>query len=95
MIKPKKSSIERLADFIKSAPNKESDLDKDYYKVRYTYQEKYSSANSRQFCKSMMGRSKSGVVYRKEDIDKASENGVNRDSKKAPKDMPNGGAYPK
>ena len=156
LIKPKKSSIERLADFIKSAPNKESDLDKDYYKVRYTYQEKYSSANSRQFCKSMMGRSKSGVVYRKEDIDSASENGVNnqfghngqnyslfrykggvqcghfwqeelyrfksktekylsrgkevdnipskykpkrnsayRDSKKAPKDMPNGGAYPK
>ena len=156
LIKPKKSSIERLADFIKSAPNKESELDKDYYKVRYTYQEKYSSNNSRKFCKSMMGRSKSGVVYRKEDIDSASENGVNnqfghngqnyslfrykggvqcghfwqeelyrfksktekylsrgkevdnipskykpkrnsayRDSKKAPKDMPNGGAYPK
>jgi len=32
LIKPKKSSIERLADFIKSAPNKESRLDKDYYK---------------------------------------------------------------
>ena len=155
LIKPKKSSIERLADFIKSAPNKESDLDKDYYKVRYTYQEKYSSANSRQFCKSMMGRSKSGVVYRKEDIDSASENGVNnqfghngqnyslfrykggvqcghfwqeelyrmksktelyisrgkivdnipdkkkprgsayRDAKKAPRDMPRNGAYPK
>ena len=77
LIKPKKSSIERLADFVKSAPNKESNLDKDYYKVRYTYQEKYSSNNSRQFCKTMMGRTGSGVVYRKEDIDKASENGVN------------------
>jgi len=156
LIKPKKSSIERLADFVKSAPNKESDLDKDYYKVRYTYQEKYSSSNSRQFCKTMMGRTGSGVVYRKEDIDSASENGVNnqfghngqnyslfrykggvqcghfwqeelyrfksktekylsrgkevdeipsrykprrdsaqRDAKKAPRDMPNGGAYPK
>ena len=77
LIKPKKSSIERLADFIKSAPNKESRLDKDYYKVRYTYQEKYSSNNSRQFCKSMMGRTRNGVVYRLEDIDKASEDGVN------------------
>jgi len=77
LIKPKKSSIERLADFIKSAPNKESVLDKDYYKVRYTYQEKYSSNNSRQFCKTMMGRTGNGVVYRKEDIDKASEDGVN------------------
>ena len=156
LIKPKKSSIERLADFIKSAPNKESRLDKDYYKVRYTYQEKYSSNNSRQFCKSMMGRTRNGVVYRLEDIDKASEDGVNnqfghngqnyslfrykggvqcghfwqeelyrfksktekylsrgkevdnipskykpkrtsaqRDAKKAPRDMPNGGAYPK
>ena len=156
LIKPKKSSIERLADFIKSAPNKESTLDKDYYKVRYTYQEKYSSNNSRQFCKTMMGRTGNGVVYRKEDIDKASEDGVNnqfghngqnyslfrykggvqcghfwqeelyrfksktekylsrgkevdeipsrykprrdsaqRDAKKAPRDMPNGGAYPK
>ena len=156
LIKPKKSSIERLADFVKSAPNKESDLDKDYYKVRYTYQEKYSSSNSRQFCKTMMGRTGSGVVYHKEDIDSASENGVNnqfghngqnyslfrykggvqcghfwqeelyrfksktekylsrgkevdeipsrykprrdsaqRDAKKAPRDMPNGGAYPK
>ncbi|MDB4062256.1 hypothetical protein N9515_10035 [Vicingaceae bacterium] len=77
LIKAKKSSIERLADFIKSAPNKESRLDKDYYKVRYTYQQKYSSNNSRQFCKSMMGRTGNGVVYRLEDIDKASEDGVN------------------
>ena len=78
LIKPKKSSIERLADFIKSKPNGFSYLDKSFYKVRYTYQEKYSSGNSRDFCKSMMRRTSNGVVYRLEDIDKATRDGVNK-----------------
>ena len=78
LIKEKKTSLEKLADFIKSKPNGFSYLDKSYYKVRYTYQEKYSSGNSRDFCKKMMSRTYKGVVYRLEDIDKASREGVNK-----------------
>jgi hypothetical protein len=78
LIKPKKSSIERLADFVNSKPNGFSYLDKSFYKVRYSYQEKYSSGNSRDFCKSMMRRTDNGVVYRLEDIDKATREGVNK-----------------
>ena len=76
-IKKKLSRIQKFADFIKSKPNEESKLDKSYYKIRYTYQERVSSANSRDFCKTMMGRTSKGVVYRKEDIDNASFQGVN------------------
>ena len=76
-IKKKLSRIQKFADFIKSNPNGESKLDKSYYKIRYTYQERKSSANSRDFCKTMMGRTSKGVVYRKEDIDNASFQGVN------------------
>jgi len=53
-------------------------LDKSLYKVRYKYSQKYSSGKSRQFCRIMMARSQRGVVYRIEDIDKASRAGVNR-----------------
>ena len=155
LIEEKKTNLTKLVDFITSKPNGFSTLDKSYYKVRYTYQEKYSSGNSREFCKKMMGRTSNGVVYRLEDIDKATRDGVNRsfghkgqsydlfkykggkqcghywqeelyrmkdkteklisrgeevnsipnsyaprprgneESKIAPKDMPNGGAYPK
>jgi len=77
LIKKKLSKIRKFADFIKSKPNEESKLDKSYYKIRYTYQEKVSSTNSRDFCKTMMGRTSRGVVYRKEDIDNASSSGVN------------------
>ena len=76
-IKKKLSRIQKFADFIKSKPNEESKLDKSYYKIRYTYQERKSSANSRDFCKTMMARTGKGVVYRKEDIDNASFQGVN------------------
>ena len=76
-IKKKLSRIQKFADFIKSKPNEESKLDKSFYKIRYTYQERKSSANSRDFCKTMMGRTSKGVVYRKEDIDNASFQGVN------------------
>ena len=78
LIKEKKTSLEKLADFIKSKPSAKSSLDKSYYKVRYEYAEKYSSGNSRKFCKSMMSRTGRGVVYRKEDIDQASFQGVNK-----------------
>jgi hypothetical protein len=78
-IKEKLSIIKKFADFIKSKPNGESFLDKSFYKIRYTYQERVSSDNSRDFCKTMMSRTGKGVVYRKEDIDNASFQGVNND----------------
>ncbi|MEN8880584.1 MAG: hypothetical protein ABF311_10465 [Polaribacter sp.] len=78
LIKEKKSTLNKLADFIKSKPNDKSKLDKSYYKIRYEYSEKYSSGNSRKFCKNMMSRTSKGVVYRKEDIDQASFSGVNK-----------------
>ena len=77
-IKEKLSIIKKFADVIKSKPNGFSVLDKSFYKVRYKYAEKYSSGNSRKFCKNMMSRSSKGVVYRLEDIDKASREGVNK-----------------
>ena len=77
LIKEKKTGLQKLADVIKSKPSESSFLDKSYYKVRYEYAEKYSSNNSRKFCKNMMSRTGRGVVYRKEDIDQASFQGVN------------------
>ena len=77
LIKEKKTALQKLADFIKSKPSAKSFLDKSFYKVRYEYSEKYSSGKSRLFCKNMMQRTSSGVVYRKEDIDQASFQGVN------------------
>ena len=77
LIKEKKTGLQKLADFIKSKPSEPSFLDKSYYKVRYEYAEKYSSGNSRTFCRNMMARTANGVVYRKEDIDQASFQGVN------------------
>ena len=65
--------------YITSYPNEKSTLDETYYKVRYSYEEEYSSGNSRKFCVNMMGRTSNGVVYRKEDIDMASFQGVNND----------------
>ena len=82
LIKRKLSRIRKFADFITSKPNKESKLDKSFYKIRYTYQERVSPSStktgkSRDFCRTMMGRTGKGVVYRKEDIDNASFSGVN------------------
>jgi hypothetical protein len=77
VIQSKKNILQKLADVIKSAPSRESNLDKSVYKVRYEYSERYSKPNSRDFCKAMMARTNSGVVYRLEDIDKASRAGVN------------------
>ena len=76
-IKAKDNLFKKLADVIKSKPSDKSSLDKGIYKVRYEYSEKYSSGISREFCRRMMGRTSNGVVYRKEDIDQASFQGVN------------------
>jgi len=75
----KETKLSKFANFIKSAPNGESSLDKSFYKIRYTYQERYKSDKSRRFCRTMMSRTGKGVVYRKEDVDKASFQGVNKE----------------
>lgn len=68
----------QLSDYIISKPSNESNLDKSFYKVRYSYREKYPSDNHRGFCAKMMERTRNGVVYRLEDIDKASRQGLNK-----------------
>ena len=73
-----KSTLQKFADVIKSFPSRSSNLDKSVYKVRYRYAERHSSDNSREFCQDMMRRTASGVVYRLEDIDKASRAGINQ-----------------
>ena len=78
LIKEKSTLLQKLSKVIKSEPSRSSQLDKSIYKVRYEYAEKYSSSDSRGFCSKMMQRSRAGVVYRLEDIDKASRAGVNQ-----------------
>ena len=76
LIEPKKSLLQKLATVVtKKGKGDFSVLDKSYYKVRYRYAERHSSANSRKFCKAMMARNQ---VYRIEDIDYASKKGVNK-----------------
>jgi hypothetical protein len=81
LIKEKKTGLQKLADFIKSKPSEPSFLDKSYYKVRYEYAQatsvNYQGGKSRAFCRNMMARTDRGLVYRKEDIDQASFQGVN------------------
>lgn len=69
-----------FADEIKSNEDKFSYLDKSFYRVRFKYIKKSrkASKSTRTFCKNMMRLSKAGFVYRIEDIDKASREGVNR-----------------
>lgn len=74
-IKVKETALQKLANAVTSKPSGFSYLDKSYYKIRYRYAERHSSTNTRKFCKAMMARNK---VYRLEDIDKASRDGVNR-----------------
>lgn len=76
LIKNKKNLLARI---IKSKPSAKSSLDKGNFKVRYEYNEKYSSGKSRDFCNQMMNRTSRGVVYRKEDIDQASFRGINKE----------------
>ena len=75
-IESKEQQLEKRS--IDSKKSGFSYLDKSLYKVRYKYSQKYSSGKSRQFCRIMMARSQRGIVYRIEDIDKASRAGVNR-----------------
>ena len=67
-------------DQIDSKPSGFSYLDKSFYKIRFKYVvgSRKSSSSTRTFCKNMMSRTKRGIVYRIEDIDKASREGVNR-----------------
>tara|TARA_R100001591_G_scaffold118350_1_gene140757 strand:+ start:3648 stop:5423 length:1776 start_codon:yes stop_codon:yes gene_type:complete len=76
LIEEKKTILEKLGiPNIKKGKGDFSVLDKSYYKVRYKYAEKYSSDNTRPFCKALMNRN---LVYRIEDIDQASNKGVNK-----------------
>jgi hypothetical protein len=71
-----KSHIELAV--IKQDANAKSKLDENEFKVRYSYTQKHSSTNSRDFCKEMMSRTNNGVVYRFEDIAQASFQGINK-----------------
>ena len=53
-----------------------SSFDSGLYKIRYAYTRNLS-ANSREFCREMVGAANGGVVFRKEDIDMMSFSGVN------------------
>jgi len=80
-IKEKKSLFTKLKDEIYSKNNGSafSYLDSKNYKVRYKYAvgSRKSSSSSREFCVNMMSLSTKGIVYRLEDIDRASRDGVN------------------
>ena len=71
---------ENFADEIVSKEDSFSYLDKSYYRVRFKYIKKSRkpSKSTREFCKNMMTLSNAGFVYRIEDIDKASREGVNK-----------------
>jgi hypothetical protein len=78
LIEKKKNLLQKIAMAIPNLKKGKGDfsvLDKSFYKVRYKYAEKYSSGNSREFCKALMNRN---MVYRIEDIDAASDKGVNK-----------------
>jgi len=62
-----------------SSPDKKSKDDKGIYKIRYRYGPNKLKENSRHFCKQMIASRNKGVVYRREDIDIMSRNGVNSD----------------
>ena len=76
----KENKKEEFADEIKSDEDKFSYLDKSFYRVRFKYAvgSRKPSSSSRTFCTNMMRLAKSGFVYRIEDIDKASDAGINR-----------------
>ena len=90
LIKEKKSTLSKvkgllgLKDYVTSYKkgNAFSVLDSPNgeYKIRYKYAigSVKSSSSQRAFCRNMMNMSSTGIVWRIEDIDKASEEGVNR-----------------
>ena len=58
-------------------PDEKSKDDKGVYLIRYRYAPMSNKGNSRVFCKDMVANAKMGVVYRREDIDKMGDEGVN------------------
>ena len=58
-------------------PDMKSKDDTGIFKIRYRYGPDRVSKNSRKFCKEMTNLSKKGIVYRREDINMMSFNGVN------------------
>ena len=81
LVRSKQSLSKRMLQTITSKPSGFSYLDKSFYKIRYKYHQKYQSGNSRDFCVKMMSKTDSKgypAVYRLEDIDKASREGVNK-----------------
>jgi hypothetical protein len=75
-----KETKSKFADEIRSKEDEFSYLDKSFYRVRFKYIKKSRkpSKSTRTFCKNMMRLARAGFVYRIEDIDKASKEGVNR-----------------
>ena len=74
---------EEMSDVIEESKSDVfSVLDKSFYRVRFKYYKKSRRKNktgtSRTFCENMMRESDKGIVYRIEDIDKASAEGVNK-----------------
>jgi len=69
-----------MADEIKSKEDAFSYLDKTFYRIRFKYIKKSRKpgGKSRRFCQNMMTLARAGFVYRIEDIDKATREGVNR-----------------
>ena len=87
-----KQKEEFAKNYVDSKPSGFSYLDKSFYKIRFKYFKKSSKSQkgkSRPFCISMMSRTNMGIVYRIEDIDKASRDGVNKQlgHKKRPYDL--------
>ena len=84
----KEHNKKEFADEITAKPDGFSYLDKSFYKIRFKYFKKSKRTRtpngkkpigkSRPFCKNMMRLSNQGIVYRIEDIDKASREGVNK-----------------
>jgi hypothetical protein len=84
----KENKKEEFAEVIDDTADVFSVLDKSYYRVRFKYIKKSRrrttpsgkpmSNKSRDFCVNMMNRTAKGIVYRIEDIDKASQDGVNK-----------------
>jgi len=85
------NSMIQLSETVDSKEDGFSALDKSMYKVRYKYAKGSSrGGESRDFCKEMMNRTRQGIVYRLEDIDKASRE-MNFKAAKLP--MHNGQKY--
>jgi hypothetical protein len=58
-------------------PEEKSKDDKGIYLIRYRYAPLKVKDNSRQFCKNMVANGNMGVVYRREDIVKMGDEGIN------------------